>query len=425
MNNRPHRRQFLRQSALTTGALAALPGASSLVARAAAADDKLPVAVVTTAYYPVSHADVIATKILRGYQLDGGAGPRLRIASLYVDQFPDSDISRDLSREFGFPIMPSIDAAVTLDSDEVRVAGVLLIGEHGQYPVVPKTGQKMYPRKRFFDETAAAFRRCGKSVPVFMDKHFSYAWAEARAMFDAARELNIPLLAGSSLPVAWRMPAVELPRDCELEAALAVGYGPLEDYGFHALETYQCMVERRRGGETGVAAVQAFKGDAVRDADGAGRWNAELLDAALAHMPGQTRGAAWVPREDSAVYRLEHRDGLRGDIVMVNGLTGGFGFAAKIKGVAEPVATWFKLQDHGAFGHFAYQVDAIDATVATGRPVYPAERTLLTTGVLDRAMHSLAEGGPRYETPELAVAYAASDWGFANRADDRLKLPSD
>ncbi len=36
----------------------------------------LPVAALITAYYPVSHADVIASKILEGYQRNGG-DPRI------------------------------------------------------------------------------------------------------------------------------------------------------------------------------------------------------------------------------------------------------------------------------------------------------------------------------------------------------------
>ncbi|GIT30763.1 MAG: hypothetical protein Ct9H300mP1_28090 [Planctomycetaceae bacterium] len=39
----------------------------------------------------------------------------------------------------------------------------------------------------------------------------------------------------------------------------------------------------------------------------------------------------------------------------------------------------------------------------------------MTTGVLDRVMHSVAEKGRRYETPELAFQYQPTEWGFANK----------
>src|SRR5207249_1234862 len=151
----------------------------------------------------------------------------------------------------------TIEEAITLGGDGVAVAGVLSIGEHGDYPYTKDTKQHQYPRRRFFDEIAAAFRKYRRVVPVFNDKHLAYAWRDAKAMYDKARDLKIPFLAGSSLPVAWRSPALTLPKGCKLTAALATGYGGLESYGFHALETLQCMVERRKGGETGVESVQA------------------------------------------------------------------------------------------------------------------------------------------------------------------------
>ena len=42
------------------------------------------------------------------------------------------------------------------------------------------------------------------------------------------------------------MPAVELPLGAEIEEAMVVAYGPKDIYDFHALETLQCMMERRR-----------------------------------------------------------------------------------------------------------------------------------------------------------------------------------
>jgi len=423
-SDRPTRRDFL---ATGVGAVSALACASTGRVDGALDDhEKLPVAAIVTTYYPISHADVLITKILRGYQLDGGAGPGLKVAGLYVDQSHEHGMERQLANEFGIRLARSIDDAITLGTDQVQVAGVLSIGEHGNYPDVPGTQQKMYPRRRFFDAIAATFRRCGKVVPVFNDKHFSYRWDDARAMFDAAQELKIPLIAGSSLPLTWRFPALELPQGCEIESALAIGYGHLEHYGFHAIETLQCMIERRAGGESGVAAVRAVNGPAVRETERSGLWSSELFAHALSKMPGTPHDVAnWPPGDDTAVYMLEHNDGLKSAIVMANRLAGYFGFAARLKGRSEPVAAWFKLQDGGVFGHFGYQMHAIEQTIRTGRSAYPPERTLLTTGVLDRCMHSLAEGGRRFETPELAIRYAGGDWPFANHPQTFREMPHD
>src|SRR3989442_246723 len=90
----------------------------------------------------------------------------------------------------------------------------------------------------------------------------------------AARAMKFPFLAGSSLPVTWRMPAIDMPYGAEVEEVLCVAIGSVDSYDFHALETIQCMAERRRGGETGVTAVQALRGEAVWKAMAAGSWQA-------------------------------------------------------------------------------------------------------------------------------------------------------
>ena len=401
--------------------------ARSLATRASAAEQaRLPVAAVVTVYNKNSHADVILGKILDGYQQDGGSGPGLRLVSLYVDQFPANDMSRDKAARHGFRISPTIDDALTQGTDRIQVAGVLSIGEHGDYPLTPDTRQQQYPRRRFFDGITSTFDRCGSTVPVFNDKHLGYRWEDAHSMVETSRKKKFALLAGSSLPVAWRMPPVELPWDCEIESAVTIGYGGLEAYGFHALETHQCMLERRRGGETGVSAVRAITGDEIVRAGMSGEWSRELFAAARRTMPGSPVDTNdWKPKSDSAAYLLEHRDGLRSAVIMANGLAGHFAIAVKLKGKPEPLATWFKLQDGAPFGHFAYLVRAFEQTIRTGKAAYPVERTLLTTGILDRVMHSLANQGVRYETPELAISYTGVDWPFANHPSSTLQLPSD
>src|ERR1700742_4738421 len=100
-------------------------------------------------------------------------------------------------------------------------------------------------------------------------------------MVDISRELKVPFLAGSSLPVTWRMPSIDLPYGADVEEMLGIGYGGVDSYDFHALETIQCMAERRRGGETGVAAVQGLRGAAVWKAMDAGGWDPRLFEACL------------------------------------------------------------------------------------------------------------------------------------------------
>ena len=416
------RRDFLKSAALaSTGTW--LPTFMASPELRAIPREKLPVTAVVTVYHDNSHADVLVGKILEGWQQNGGRGPDLKLVSLYVDQVGEGDMSRALAQKHGFRIARTIDEAITLGTDRVQVAGVISIGEHGDYPLTPDTKQHMYPRRRFFDEIVAAFDRCHKVVPVFNDKHLAYNWDDARFMVDAAQDRNIPFLAGSSLPLTWRFPTLELDRTDEVDSVVSVGYGGLEAYGFHALEMHQAMIERRRGGETGIASVQALRGDDIDRAAEQGRWSVELFQSALKTLPNNVNATSeWTQQENAAMYLMEHRDGLKSAVAMVGGLPPEFAFAAKLKGRAEPVATWLRLQDRKPYAHFAHLLKAIEETIHTNSAVYPVERTLLTTGTLDRLMHSLAENGKAFDTPELDVTYQPSDWPFANHPRTRLVL---
>ena len=384
------------------------------------ADDKprqkLPVAAVVTVYGRNSHADVIVGKILEGWAQDGGLGPDLKLVSMYVDQVGDGDLSEKLSTKHGFVIAKSIHEALTLGGDSLAVAGVLAIGEHGQYPSVPETQQVMYPRRRFFDEIVATFQQCGKVVPVFNDKHLSFNWNDAKHMFDTARERRIPFMAGSSVPVAWRIPSATIPIGSEITEAIALGHGGLESYGFHSLEAMQCLMERRKGGETGVKSVQSVQGDGIWRAEKEGRWSKSLFDAAVEASPTPYNGTKPRPAEmaqDAVFYLIEYRDGTQATIAMHTGFSHDFACAVSIREKEKPFAVRFQLQEEPPFGHFEHLLRAVEHMLHTGQPAYPVERTLLTTGLLDVALHSLAEKSHRLETPQLAITYKPTDWPFA------------
>ena len=410
------RREFLQQSAGWTG-LSVLGSLSGFETAHGARRPVLPVAGIATVYHRDSHADVILGKILEGYNQQGGPGPALKLVSLYVDQFPKGDLSRDLAKKYKVPIFKTIEEAVTVGGNGIPVAGVLSIGEHGNYPSTPDTNQRMYPRRRLFDAIVAAFEKHKKVVPVFSDKHLAYNWKDAKHMYDTAKRMKIPFMAGSSVPVMWRKPSITIPLDCEIEEAVGLGYGGHESYGFHTLEGMQCMVERRKGGETGIKSVQAVQGEDIWKAEKAGRWSRDLLLAAAAMQPYSRQGTLEDRVGDkSPFYLIEYEDGLRATITMSSALGHNFGCAVKLKGQKEPVAFAYMHEDGRPYGHFSYLLGGIEHMVHTKQPAYPVERTLLTTGVLDRAMHSLAEDNRRYDTPELKIAYKANAWPFAKTA---------
>lgn len=409
-------------------------------ARAATAS-LIRVAAVVTAYYPRSHADVIVSRLLAGHTYPGPADlsrydfhrgaqelterplprdaagrlrrPRVQVASLYTDQVPANDIGRQWAARGGVPIYPTVREALTLGGDRLAVDGVIIVGEHGDYPVNER-GQQRYPRRRLFEEAVAVIRESGRPVPIFVDKHLAYAWDDAKWMYDTARALRLPLMAGSSattVPVGWRQPPFELPLGTPIHRALVLAEGGIESYGFHALEVLQCMVERRAGAETGVGAVQCLGGAAVWEAGDAGLWDRSLLAAALALADPPLAGDVRALVREPVVFLLHYRDGLRAAVCMFAGVGPGRVFAGEVTlpGASgrTVVATGFHGHSQEPYGHFAYLVERIQDLVCGGEEPWPVERTLLTTGVLDRLMESRWRGGVRLETPELAIKYQA------------------
>lgn len=406
------RRKFLYHSLLGVGgASAALPALGAPTAAPAGSSrrgDSVRVAAVTTEYRPWSHADVILGRLIQGYRLDVEPNwPPVTIRAMYVEQFSDSDISRALSFHHHVPIVKSIRDAILDENGKLAVDGVYLVGEHGKYPYNDR-GQHLYPRRRFFDETVAAFKEAGAVVPVFNDKHLDALWPNAKHMYETAKAMKIPMMAGSSLPLAWRRPWLEIPIGTPIREALSVGYGGTEAYGFHALETMQCMIERRAGGEAGIASVQSLQGPAVWEAMRAGRFSRKLVLAALSrHDP--PIGEDFEQRNPNPiVFLIEHRDGLRSACLMLRGLVSDFLFAADLPGYAEPVSTQAWLQEP-RWGHFSYLVNAVNRMMLTGKPSYPVERTVITTGIIATAMDSLYEKQRRIETPDLDIRYQPVD----------------
>lgn len=379
------------------------------------------IAIVTTIYRYLSHAQHIGDRFLIGYPHEGQwHRPDMKVVSLYVDQKPDGDQSAERAREFGFTVYPTIAEALRVGGDKLAVDAVLIIGEHGNYPKNEK-GQILYPRYEFFKQCVEVFEKDGRAVPVYNDKHLSYSFEKAQWMVDSSRRLKFPMLAGSSLPVTWRLPDIELPMNCEIEEALMVGEGGSDPMDFHALEGMQCMVERRKGGETGVKAVQMIEGDEVWKAGEQGRWSKDLLTAALSRsdtpqgltiLDGRTQdlvASGELPKlvKKPAAYFIERNDGLRTTLLMLNGAIKDFNFAARVKGMRGIQSTQFLLSPTPNVTYSACLVAKIEEMFATGKAPYPVDRTLIVSGILEACLTSRLQGQKRLETPQLSVRYRA------------------
>ncbi|MBT4095991.1 MAG: hypothetical protein HOM68_01400 [Gemmatimonadetes bacterium] len=367
--------------------------------------DPLRIAIIATTWFPNSHAGVLATKFLTGFATDEGLiAPRTQVVSIYLDQIHDRDVGLQLAHQYDIPVFSSIRAALTHGGTELDVDAVLIIGEHGDYPLTA-LGQEMLPRRWFFEQVCAVIAEAGHPIPVFTDKHLAYRWQDASWMCNEARRLRIPLWAGSSIPVTWRQPDYDHPLGEALDEALSISFHMLERYGFHGLEALQCQVERRSGGESGVRTVTCLSGDDVWRAADAGTWSTDLADAALAAMdPGPDR----LERDqvvDPHVFLLDYNDGFRGVVLML----GDSGYVSKSAYASRRGSTLDAFEYHTDLGpnhaHFSYFGLAIEDFFLDGVPQSPVERTLLTTGVLEAVMISHDRQGTQIETPHLDISY--------------------
>jgi hypothetical protein len=403
------RREFLQFGAAATGLL--LSGAESPAPKR--------LAIVATVYRYLSHAQHIGDRFLVGYPYAGAwHKPNIKVVSLYVDQKPEGDLSAARAREFGFQVYPTIGETLCCGGNKLAVDAVLIVAEHGDYPRNEK-GQILYPRYEFFQQCAEVFKSSGRSVPVYNDKHLSYSFTKAKDMVDTARRLRFPMLGGSSLPVTFRLPELELPLGCEIEDALMVGEGGSDAMDFHALEGLQCMVERRGHGETGVKAVRLIEGDAVWKAGEEGRWSKDLLISALSRSdtPLGTDEAESRPEDlvtsgqlpkivaHPAAYFIEYRDGLKATLLMLDGALKDFNFAARVKGMPGFQALQFLLTPNPNVTYSACLVHGIEQMFQTRVAPYPIERTLLVSGILESCLTSKVQNHERLETPHLAVTY--------------------
>jgi hypothetical protein len=208
-----------------------------------------------------SHAQHFLDRFTAGYTWGGRwQPPRVETAAVYIDQFPEGDLARQRIARHKLRQFPTIAEALTLGGSTLAVDGVVIIAEHGRYPDNDK-GQKLYPRYKWFKEVVKVFEDSGRSVPVFNDKHLSTEWGQCTEMVADSKRLGFPFLAGSSLPVTWRLPSIDMPYGADLAESVCVAYGGVDSYDFHALETAQCMSERRQGGEVGIQSVHAARNE--------------------------------------------------------------------------------------------------------------------------------------------------------------------
>ena len=400
-----------RRQLLQTGVAASLLGNL-----ASAAPKRRPrVAAIYTICTYRSHAHVILENFLGPYLFNGNkTDPGVDVVSIYADQRPDgSDMTGEIAKQFKLPVFKTIDDALCVGGKELAVDAVLSIGEHGSYPRT-ELGQVMYPRKRFFDESVATMKRSGRFVPFFNDKHLSYRWDWAQEMYETSEKLGIPFMAGSSVPLATRRPALELPPGQVIDEAISIHGGPKESYDFHGLEVLQSMIESRKGGESGVESVEFLAGEDVWNAAAKGRWSIELAERAIAtelgKPPADLRVIPGETVRPSHALLITYRDGLKATVLQLGRNSTRWNFACRMNGKAQTHATSFYVGPWQNRNLFKALSHSIQHHFIDGVAPYPVERTLLVTGTLAAAMQAAQRPGQTLQTPHLGIAYAPRDY---------------
>jgi hypothetical protein len=342
------------------------------------------------------------------------------LVSLYVDQRPEGDLSGDRAERFPqMKTYPTVADALTLGTDTLAVDGILLVGEHGTYGTNEK-GQRLYPRYELFKQITAIFSTTGKTCPIFNDKHLSWNWDWAKEMYDISQEMDFAFMAGSSLPVTYRTPQIDFPYGAELTEAICVGYGGIDSYDFHALETIQCMVERRKGG---VQWLETYRGDRFWEAHHNRIWSHGLFEVALCRShtltPGRKGFNHTFPTidelkdlvEDPVAYHYQHTDGLKCTMFLMRGLVQDFNFAAHTSDGILSTQMYLPMPPARTTlaNFFSPQVNNVEQMFLTGKASYPVIRTLLTTGLVAAAVNSLHEDQKPLDTPHLNIQYTAPE----------------
>lgn len=424
------RRTFLKRSGRTTlvglGAMAVTGGSrqslfDSSDANAATRSTRPKIAFLGTVVRKHSHAQHFLDRHTLGYSWKGGwQSPRVDVGSVFIDQFPDDDLARSRVKRHGLKLYPSIEEALTLGGEDLAVDGVVLIGEHGDYPRNEKR-QHLYPRYDWFKRIVKVFEDSGRSVPVFNDKHLSTDWDQCVEMVEDSKRLGFPFLAGSSLPVTRRMPAIEMPYDASIRESVCVAYGGVDSYDFHALETAQCMSERRAGGETGVRQIQALRGENLwrRLEKDEFQLTRQLIVAALTRshnlpveggFPTEAPSFEWLrsTMPDTTGYFIEHNDGLKTTMLLT--AIRDFNYAGMLAdGTLVSCQMYLPMPGHGSTtaDFFNPLVRHIETMILDGKAPYPVERTLLTSGMVIGGVDSLFENEKTIDTPHLNIAYTA------------------
>ena len=466
------RRRFVGYSAVSSSMLACPSLVRSVFGQTSVTPRPLRLAILGSTYRLGSNLQTIADRFLIGYPYEGEWHlPNVEVVSLYVDErirragaapnefqlaisgrtrrpetpkaaspdakrTPDerwepmtpsseeqgltSDLSPSRAQQFGFRLCHNIPEALRCGTDSIAVDAVLTVIEQcSDYPYPSNDrGQVLLPRYDFFQQCAQVFESEQHAVPYFNHKQLSFSFSEAENMVKTSERLQFSLMAGSSMPLTWRLPDIDIPLGAHVQEAVMVGFGATDESDFDALEAMQSMLERRKGGETGVRAVQLLQGDDVWAAGKAGRWSKDLLSSALSRsdtplgltmLDGRNQdlvadGALPQLVKDPAAFCIEYTDQTRATLLMLSGAVRDFNISARLSS-QDLISTQFFNPPAPNETYSACLAAKIEQMYRTRRTPYPVQRTLLTTGLVEACLNSRHHLNQRLETPHLMECY--------------------
>jgi hypothetical protein len=272
-----------------------------------------------------------------------------------------------------------------------------------------------------------AVERAPEGAAIFAHGALTSTLDRGHSVVKQAAARRIALASGTPLAVTWRLPALEIPLETPLTEALIVvqksplqpgPYGTLAGAELCALDGLLPLVERRRGGESGVRSIQLLEGDAVWKGGDRKAWSWPLLAAALSrsHTPqgdpvrdGRTQdlaGLGLVPKlaKNPQAWLVEHRDGFRSAILVLDGVIADFNVALR-SGDSRIVSAQLFRAPAPADQQFSLLAATVETFFTSRKAPWPVERSLLTAGLLEAFRNPVTRTGKPLVTPHLDLAY--------------------
>ncbi|MBI5800298.1 MAG: hypothetical protein HZA92_06160 [Verrucomicrobia bacterium] len=264
-------------------------------------------------------------------------------------------------------------------------------------------------------QLTAALTHAKRGASCFVFGALAANLAAARTFAALAAARQVTLASGTVLPTTWRLPQIDLPPQARVDEALIVvqGASPLAE--LHALDGLLPVLERRAGGERGVRQVKFLSGRELWRAGDRREWSWPLLSAALSRsdspqgdaiLDGRTQdlvGLGLVPKlaTNPRGWLLEHTDGVRTTLLVLDGVVADFNFAVRLADGSNLSAQLFRAPVPGQ-EHYSQLAAALEDFFRTGTPPWPAQCSLLTAGLLDACRQTAAQPSVWLRTPELS-----------------------